>query len=113
MIRHSFKLPTGVLELDPCGSPKKNKTSVVTLSGEKKRECRCYYGPQSFPFNFFVPKWEQEEQDEHLTPLEMPDGSTRLTGNWLPVDPVAGFTFDTNPLYELEKLSARQAYCCR
>ncbi|PYH49864.1 uncharacterized protein BP01DRAFT_378473 [Aspergillus saccharolyticus JOP 1030-1] len=27
-----------------------------------------------------------------LTPLEMPDGSTRFTANWLPVDPEAGFT---------------------
>lgn len=27
-----------------------------------------------------------------LTPLEMPDGSTRFTANWLPVDPQGGFT---------------------
>ncbi|KAL2868788.1 uncharacterized protein BJX67DRAFT_379735 [Aspergillus lucknowensis] len=27
-----------------------------------------------------------------LTPLEMPDGSTRLTANWLPVDPQGGLT---------------------
>lgn len=27
-----------------------------------------------------------------LTPLEMPDGSTRFTSNWLPVDPEGGFT---------------------
>ncbi|KAL3476740.1 hypothetical protein BJX99DRAFT_258074 [Aspergillus californicus] len=27
-----------------------------------------------------------------LTPLEMPDGSTRFTANWLPVDPLGGFT---------------------
>ncbi|KAJ5963969.1 uncharacterized protein N7479_003845 [Penicillium vulpinum] len=29
--------------------------------------------------------------EECLTPLEMPDGSTRMTSNWLPVDPDAGF----------------------
>ncbi|KAE8151649.1 hypothetical protein BDV25DRAFT_138675 [Aspergillus avenaceus] len=29
---------------------------------------------------------------EDLTPLEMPDGSTRFTANWLPVDPSGGFT---------------------
>ncbi|OJK01239.1 hypothetical protein ASPACDRAFT_58966 [Aspergillus aculeatus ATCC 16872] len=29
---------------------------------------------------------------EGLTPLEMPDGSTRFTANWLPVDPEGGFT---------------------
>ncbi|KAL4861457.1 hypothetical protein BDV12DRAFT_180270 [Aspergillus spectabilis] len=27
-----------------------------------------------------------------LTPLEMPDGTTRFTANWLPVDPQGGFT---------------------
>ncbi|GES58757.1 hypothetical protein ATEIFO6365_0004090800 [Aspergillus terreus] len=30
-----------------------------------------------------------------LTPLEMPDGSTRFTSNWLPVDPEGGFTIHT------------------
>lgn len=30
-------------------------------------------------------------EDDDLTPLEMPDGSTRLTANWLPVDPEGGF----------------------
>ncbi|KAI2740638.1 hypothetical protein DTO013E5_8517 [Penicillium roqueforti] len=29
-------------------------------------------------------------EEECLTPLEMPDGSTRMTSNWLPVDPDAG-----------------------
>lgn len=29
---------------------------------------------------------------EDLTPLEMPDGTTRFTANWLPVDPQGGFT---------------------
>ncbi|RAL11984.1 uncharacterized protein BO97DRAFT_478105 [Aspergillus homomorphus CBS 101889] len=32
------------------------------------------------------------EAMEGLTPLEMPDGSTRFTANWLPVDPEGGFT---------------------
>jgi hypothetical protein len=32
------------------------------------------------------------EVEDCFTPLEMPDGSTRLTSNWLPVDPDAGFT---------------------
>ncbi|KAL4779548.1 hypothetical protein BJX76DRAFT_351693 [Aspergillus varians] len=30
--------------------------------------------------------------ENHLTPLEMPDGTTRFTANWLPVDPQGGFT---------------------
>ncbi|KAL2830377.1 hypothetical protein BJY01DRAFT_254694 [Aspergillus pseudoustus] len=32
------------------------------------------------------------EGKDTLTPLEMPDGSTRFTANWLPVDPQGGFT---------------------
>jgi hypothetical protein len=32
------------------------------------------------------------DEEDVLTPLEMPDGSTRFTSNWLPVDPGAGFT---------------------
>ncbi|KAL5359244.1 hypothetical protein BJX96DRAFT_148049 [Aspergillus floccosus] len=31
-------------------------------------------------------------ENNGLTPLEMPDGSTRFTSNWLPVDPEGGFT---------------------
>lgn len=33
--------------------------------------------------------------EDALTPLEMPDGSTRFTANWLPVDPTGGFTIDS------------------
>lgn len=32
------------------------------------------------------------KQETSLTPLEMPDGSTRFTANWLPVDPQGGLT---------------------
>ncbi|KAL4748832.1 hypothetical protein BDW72DRAFT_179362 [Aspergillus terricola var. indicus] len=31
-------------------------------------------------------------KETSLTPLEMPDGTTRFTANWLPVDPEGGFT---------------------
>ncbi|KAL4952158.1 hypothetical protein BDW69DRAFT_168319 [Aspergillus filifer] len=31
-------------------------------------------------------------KENSLTPLEMPDGTTRFTANWLPVDPQGGFT---------------------
>ncbi|KAL5332406.1 hypothetical protein BJX70DRAFT_384219 [Aspergillus crustosus] len=34
----------------------------------------------------------QSGRKSNLTPLEMPDGSTRFTANWLPVDPQGGFT---------------------
>ncbi|KAL3496527.1 hypothetical protein BJX62DRAFT_101762 [Aspergillus germanicus] len=33
-----------------------------------------------------------KSKKNNLTPLEMPDGSTRFTANWLPVDPQGGFT---------------------
>ncbi|PKX89828.1 uncharacterized protein P174DRAFT_464227 [Aspergillus novofumigatus IBT 16806] len=36
-----------------------------------------------------------EDEEDALTPLEMPDGSTRFTANWLPVDPTGGFTIDS------------------
>ncbi|KAF7597394.1 hypothetical protein BBP40_006337 [Aspergillus hancockii] len=35
---------------------------------------------------------EENDEDDLFTPLEMPDGSTRFTSNWLPVDPEGGFT---------------------
>lgn len=35
---------------------------------------------------------KQTAQVNTLSPLEMPDGSMRLTANWLPVDPAGGFT---------------------
>lgn len=37
-----------------------------------------------------------EDEDNYPTILEMPDGSTRRTSNWLPVDPQAGFTIDSH-----------------
>lgn len=53
--------------------------------------------PQYFDLNmdFQSPQFEPQNTpqfSECFTPLEMPDGSTRLTSNWLPVDPEAGFT---------------------
>ncbi|KAB8072691.1 hypothetical protein BDV29DRAFT_176853, partial [Aspergillus leporis] len=35
---------------------------------------------------------EEDDDNDLFTPLEMPDGSTRFTSNWLPVDPEGGFT---------------------
>lgn len=44
------------------------------------------------PDAFGPPAASASDEDEGLTPLEMPDGSTRFTANWLPVDPQGGFT---------------------
>ena len=54
-------------------------------------------GQYNFDLNmdqFQSPQLESQAQlsEDYFTPLEMPDGSTRLTSNWLPVDPEAGFT---------------------
>ncbi|PWY87075.1 hypothetical protein BO94DRAFT_66640 [Aspergillus sclerotioniger CBS 115572] len=38
-----------------------------------------------------------DSNESGLTPLEMPDGSTRFTANWLPVDPEGGFTIRAPP----------------
>lgn len=38
------------------------------------------------------------EEEEYPTTLEMPDGSTRRTSNWLPVDASAGFTIGADQL---------------
>ncbi|KAL4916046.1 hypothetical protein BDW62DRAFT_110589 [Aspergillus aurantiobrunneus] len=35
---------------------------------------------------------QSNPRETSLTPLEMPDGTTRFTANWLPVDPQGGFT---------------------
>lgn len=37
-----------------------------------------------------------EDEHDYQTTLEMPDGSTRRTSNWLPVDPKAGFTIGSH-----------------
>lgn len=40
------------------------------------------------------PTWKDDE--DLPTMLEMPDGSSRKTSNWLPVDPEAGFTIGSS-----------------
>ncbi|KAL4889992.1 hypothetical protein BDV59DRAFT_204798 [Aspergillus ambiguus] len=68
-----------------------------------------YSLPDAFAFqpsSFYPPQPQQQQQQqqqqqaagkEGLTPLEMPDGSTRFTANWLPVDPEGGFTIHAMP----------------
>ncbi|KAL3456478.1 hypothetical protein BJX64DRAFT_294028 [Aspergillus heterothallicus] len=49
-------------------------------------------GPHSASDNNHPQNMAHAEGKTSLTPLEMPDGSTRFTANWLPVDPQGGFT---------------------
>lgn len=60
--------------------------SLLLVTHQKDRSSAGGPG-QSFPS---VGKYMSKE--DCLTPLEMPDGSIRLTANWLPVDPEGGFT---------------------
>ncbi|KAK5799840.1 hypothetical protein VI817_002052 [Penicillium citrinum] len=43
---------------------------------------------------YFTQVWRPDD-DESFATLEMPDGTTRRTSNWLPVDSSAGITIGT------------------
>ncbi|RJE23023.1 hypothetical protein PHISCL_04628 [Aspergillus sclerotialis] len=68
---HFYSLPDG---LPLAGNPKSNNCPLEHREQES-----------------FV-SGKRASEDDCLTPLEMPDGSMRLTSNWLPVDPKGGFT---------------------
>ncbi|OGM46502.1 hypothetical protein ABOM_004512 [Aspergillus bombycis] len=96
----------GVLPEDPVFYP---STTTSTGSGHhqnpKRRrsavDARSPSPPsQPSPYQESQPQPQPEAEAEHdiFTPLEMPDGSTRFTSNWLPVDPSGGFTICPDPL---------------
>lgn len=93
-------------DLGNCSSPSTNHTNESD-DGTEPGNFHFYSLPgglplagNPYPNNYPLDHREQESlasgkrvpEDECLTPLEMPDGSTRLTSNWLPVDPEGGFT---------------------
>ncbi|RDW70687.1 uncharacterized protein DSM5745_08198 [Aspergillus mulundensis] len=55
---------------------------------------QVYQLPEAGNSNANAPVYlaSHDVKETNLTPLEMPDGSTRFTANWLPVDPQGGFT---------------------
>lgn len=93
--------------LDHCSSP---ETSFNSDSGDELdlQPFPFYLAPDPFQSNGIQsfhgltdslepPAWNTAQQKPNpnthgLTPLEMPDGTTRLTANWLPVDPEGGCT---------------------
>jgi hypothetical protein len=93
---------------DPRSSPEPSHASSSGWEGESEREDAYTqfdfgatmdgqyqaqnYGPKP-PHQYF-----QTDDEECFTPLEMPDGSTRLTSNWLPVDQDCGFTIGSTLL---------------
>ncbi|EKV09941.1 hypothetical protein PDIG_28290 [Penicillium digitatum PHI26] len=95
---------------NPNGSPEPSQASSSGWEGEAEPEDAQYmqldFGPSDFGASAFDTQHQTHGQthrlssphrrhsridEECLTPLEMPDGSTRMTSNWLPVDPDAGF----------------------
>ncbi|KAJ5229209.1 hypothetical protein N7489_009917 [Penicillium chrysogenum] len=94
---------------DPNTSPEPSHASSSVWEGEPDREDAQYmqfdFGPSDFGASALDTQYQPGQthslssphrrhsgiDEECLTPLEMPDGSTRMTSNWLPVDPDAGF----------------------
>ncbi|KAJ5670825.1 uncharacterized protein N7477_006188 [Penicillium maclennaniae] len=52
----------------------------------------------------------REDEDGYPTTLEMPDGSTRRTSNWLPVDPQAGFTINSHAIASYTQLECMEDF---
>jgi hypothetical protein len=55
-----------------------------------KNEAGDYFSPRGVDVNSHVLVHVDESEGETI--LEMPDGTTRRSANWLPVDSSAGFT---------------------
>ncbi|RMJ28615.1 hypothetical protein PHISP_00472 [Aspergillus sp. HF37] len=98
----SYQLLNRSPSLAYCSSPETN--NAYETEGDAESASFNFYGLPDMPSTPAPPNgavtqpkqrasaahnWAPEEGD--LTPLEMPDGSTRLTANWLPVDPEGGF----------------------
>ncbi|KAI2793383.1 hypothetical protein POX_b03438 [Penicillium oxalicum] len=86
---------------DPCGTPDTSNASLGSWEPEQDGEdLHSIRSPQSFsrrdgpsdlPYLSAQPAHQWKDEDCSAT-LEMPDGTTRRTLNWLPVDTSAGFT---------------------
>ena len=71
--------------------PKRRRSSVPDRDQEQSQS-------QSRSRSRSESQGEEEEDQDIFTPLEMPDGSTRFTSNWVPVDSSGGFTICPDPL---------------
>lgn len=100
---------------DPNASPEPSHASSSGWEGEADHDDAQYmqfdFGPSDFGASALDTQYQAHGQthslsspprrhsqidEECLTPLEMPDGSTRMTSNWLPVDPEAGFAIGSS-----------------
>ena len=86
---------------DTHSSPEPSQTSTSGWEGElEEAQCTHFDFVPSLNTQLQIPTQiasphgvsAMTEVEDCFIPLEMPDGSTRLTSNWLPVDPEAGFT---------------------
>jgi len=85
------------------------------LSDAMSESSSAMHGPMATGWLAHCPAWNADDED-FPTMLEMPDGSSRKTSNWLPVDPEAGFTigscsYTDGPDFHLEGLhDMREAF---
>lgn len=86
---------------DPCSTPGMSPSSGADRDREDLRSSRSpNNGATTRPtvshnaFDGYSPCMTDENDDR--TTLEMPDGSTRMSSNWLPVDLTAGFTIGSH-----------------
>ncbi|KAJ5194314.1 hypothetical protein N7491_001651 [Penicillium cf. griseofulvum] len=94
---------------DPHGSPDPSHASSRGWDGEADEESQYTFdfGLSPLDTQYQAPVQthtlsspHQYSDEECLTPLEMPDGTTRMTSNWLPVDPDAGFAIGSMSMNE-------------
>ncbi|KAJ5541827.1 hypothetical protein N7494_006903 [Penicillium frequentans] len=85
------------------------------LSDTMSESSSAMHGPLATGWLPDCPAWKTDDE-VCPTMLEMPDGSSRKTSNWLPVDPEAGFTigscsFPDGPDFHFEGLhDIREAF---
>ncbi|KAJ5644444.1 hypothetical protein N7507_010455 [Penicillium longicatenatum] len=85
------------------------------LSDVRSEKSAAMHDPMATGWVANCPAWKTDNED-FPTMLEMPDGSSRKTSNWLPVDPEAGFTigsgsYPDGPGFHLEGLHGiREAF---
>lgn len=86
----AFSFPASPIS-DTRSSP--DSASASVWEDEALRETTLDFNLDQFQTSQFQPPQDASSHfPEGFMPLEMPDGSTRLTSNWLPVNPDAGFT---------------------
>lgn len=94
-----FSSFTGSPISESCGTPETSQVrSMLWDIDPESEDMRASGSPASAmaeqPF-FGLPQTPTGD-DDSLTPLEMPDGSLRMSSNWLPVDTTAGFTIGSH-----------------